>query len=222
MIFNVFPSLHIGNILRLCHSSLQVISHKKIFVFDELLAVPTIQALQEGDFSVSFNTLQLFTYGTVSQYFDNKASYLDLNAQQLLKLQQLSLVSLGESVKTLHYDDLMKELHVESIRALEAIIIEAIYADLIQGTMNQQQRELHLSCVAVRGVHADDISNIVASLKQWKATAETLSNQLAQNNNKMRSEREAAEERQQKIQEVYEATSSHGKSRVDDDREDGI
>lgn len=183
--------------------------------------MPTIQALQEGEFAVSFNTLQLFAYGTVSQYFENRVSYLELNPQQLLKLQQLSLVTLGATSKILHYADLMKALHVENMRVLEGIIIETIYADLIQGTMNQQRRELHVFSVSSRGVHADDINAIVASLKQWKATTEILSNQLVQNSSKMRVNREAAEERQQKIQDMHQAaaaassSSSHGAVDVD-------
>ena len=53
----------------MCVSIIQrVISHRKIFLFGELLQEPNIQALQGTENSKAFNTLELFAYGTYGTY----------------------------------------------------------------------------------------------------------------------------------------------------------
>lgn len=47
----------------------QVISHKKIFAFGELLEIDSIAQLKEStEFQNAYNTLELFAYGTYSDY----------------------------------------------------------------------------------------------------------------------------------------------------------
>ena len=50
----------------------KAIKHKNVFVFAELLEVPTIQALRSTpEFTKAFDTLELFAYGTYSDYKSN-------------------------------------------------------------------------------------------------------------------------------------------------------
>ena len=90
----------------------QVLSHSKIFYFGELLAVPSIQGvgvprsffspliylqLKETENASAVKTLELFAYGTYQDYVQDQGSFLELPPNQLNKLKQLSLVSLGSS-----------------------------------------------------------------------------------------------------------------------------
>lgn len=46
----------------------QVLSHRKIYVFGELLKLPSVQSLKDTEFRTSYNSLELFAYGTYRDY----------------------------------------------------------------------------------------------------------------------------------------------------------
>lgn len=53
--------------------------------------------LKETENASSVKTLELFAYGTYQDYLQEQGSFLELPDNQLNKLKQLSLVSLGSS-----------------------------------------------------------------------------------------------------------------------------
>ena len=156
----------------------------------------------------------------MTDYMADKAFYLELTAAQLSKLQQLSLVSLGAGqTKVLDYASLMKALYVDDMRSLENIVIDTIYADLIDAKMNQQQKQVHVRSVASRGVRVEDISQLVSHIQQWKHTATALSKQLARSNMTLRAEQEQAAAVQLQVQNAITDITDKSKADIGDDGE---
>jgi len=60
-------------------------------------------------------------------HLDNRGNYLELNDQQERKLKLLSLVTFATKDTVLAYSKLQDVLHMETVRDLEDLIIEAIY-----------------------------------------------------------------------------------------------
>jgi hypothetical protein len=86
------------------------------------------QLKDEPEFRSAFNTLELFAYGTFGDYTSKRGDYLELTAVQESKLKQLSVLSLAAHQRTVSYATLQAALAVDSMRALEDLIIETIYA----------------------------------------------------------------------------------------------
>lgn len=59
---------------------------------------------------------------------DNKESYLELSDVQTLKLRHLSLVTLAARDRVIPYSLMQKEFAIDNTRALEDLIIEAMYS----------------------------------------------------------------------------------------------
>merc|ERR1712100_423887 len=72
----------------------QALNAKRVFVFGELLAEPNVRALKSTDQANQLRLLEIFAYGTYSDY-KKEASSLPLTPPQKTKLRQLSLVSLA-------------------------------------------------------------------------------------------------------------------------------
>ena len=172
----------------------KVLSNPKIYVFSELLAVPSVAALKkspryssiqpddtsssslsqtesQGDNDnayKSYKTLELFAYGTYKQYLANPSDYITLNATMQNKLRQLTIVSLAETSKILPYSVLRAELAIDSVRQLEDLVIETIYSGIISAKMNQRESQLRIQSFMGRDVHKEDISGLVAQLRLFQ------------------------------------------------------
>ncbi|KAI9583068.1 COP9 signalosome complex subunit 7 [Glossina fuscipes] len=106
----------------------QVLEAPHIYVFGELLAMPQIKELENGEHAKYYNTLNLFAYGTYKQYRQKSEDYLDLTGAMQKKLQHLTIVSLAIRDKCIPYAVLLDELEITNVRHLEDVIIEATYA----------------------------------------------------------------------------------------------
>ena len=102
----------------------------QIFVFGEILTLPNIIELKNGNHAPLYELLNIFAYGRLSDY-DPKI-HPELDAASVRKLQCLTLVSLANENKSISYDLLFKELKFESVRDLEDLIIDSIYYGLIK------------------------------------------------------------------------------------------
>ncbi|KAL3133270.1 hypothetical protein ABBQ38_007151 [Trebouxia sp. C0009 RCD-2024] len=112
-----------------------------LFAFGELLALPSVQQLQDTDQAASFRTLRLFAYGTWATYQSAQDQYLPLSAAQQLKLRQLTLVTMAAASKNITYSELTSQLGISSIRELEDMIItECFYKGIVSGKLDQQKR----------------------------------------------------------------------------------
>ena len=65
------------------------------------------------------------------------------------------------------YDDLLVALDVKTIRELEDLIIDVIYAGLLGGKMHHHERILHIDWAAGRDLRPEDLVKAQAELQNW-------------------------------------------------------
>ena len=107
-----------------------------VFVFGEL-----IDALAAAQLAGTPHCalLDLFAYGTYRDYTADLSAFPALNAAQITKLKLLSIVSAAMERRILPYADLIAALDAPSVRALEDLVIDAVYQGLLEATLDQQR-----------------------------------------------------------------------------------
>ena len=157
----------------------KVLSSTSIFCgFDQIKAVLQ-PALSSGDGETLLRTLDLFSYGKYNDYSGaTSGQYLSLTDSQLLKLRQLTVMSvvqeacsLGEGV--ISYDILAQELGFmmePNLRQVEEIVISCIYAHMLQGCLCQKTKSLLISSnrgppCRSRDVPASQVPIMIATLQ---------------------------------------------------------
>lgn len=144
------------------------------YIFAELLATPQIQALSTCDdpaFASSLTLLQIFSYGTYADYRSATTGSLPtLNDEQITKLRQLSLVSLAQDPANLAYARLLPALGLETAAELENLVVSAIYAGLVYGTLDPYNQVVNLTSVApLRDMPPNSIPDLLTTLHTWAA-----------------------------------------------------
>lgn len=146
-----------------------------VLVFRELMEVPSIRQLESNSqYASSYRLLELFSYKTYEDYKQNKDVYPPLNSSQLNKLRHLSLATYAMSKRILPYALLQSALDLGSIRELEDVIIDAIYADVIRGKLDQQKQEFQVEWVMGRDLAPGAMESILEGLREWSQTTSTL------------------------------------------------
>ena len=146
-----------------------------------------------GPHSSLFNTLDLFSFGTLSDYnIHQKAGseyYLPLNEQALRKLSQLTVLSCIQEAclngnTSISYDSLTKPLGLtEDIRVVEDILIRCLYANVLKGKLCQKNRSFGwrgecLPVVSSRDVPPTQISNLLSALQGLEQRLEESQNDV--------------------------------------------
>uniref|UniRef100_A0A2P2LU54 COP9 signalosome complex subunit 7-like isoform X1 n=1 Tax=Rhizophora mucronata TaxID=61149 RepID=A0A2P2LU54_RHIMU len=157
-------------------------SHPYLFAFSEILAVPSVSELEGTDNSLYLNVLRLFVHGTWSDYkatksvFEGNADhFLQLVPDQILKLKQLTVLTLAETNKVLPYDELMQELDVTNVRELEDFLInECMYVGIVRGKLDQLRRCFEVQFAAGRDLRPGQLTNMIQTLSSWLATSDNL------------------------------------------------
>eukprot|EP00942_MAST-04A_sp_MAST-4A-sp1_P003407 g3407.t1 len=153
----------------------RAVSHKNTFVFGELLSLQNVQDLQSTEHTKYLSLLQLFAYGTYKDYISNSGTLPELNEMQIRKLKKLSIISLAaEGTDVLKYDMLLKELDIPDVRTLEDLIIEAIYSNIIEATLDQKEKHVQVHSAIGRDVAPGQLGKMIEKLNNWTTTAETL------------------------------------------------
>ncbi|KAM9317276.1 COP9 signalosome complex subunit 7b [Gastrophryne carolinensis] len=157
----------------------QVLEAPGVYVFGELLDLPTVQEVRNNWMKCSYKTLadsphsgylqllNLFAYGTYPDYVAMKDSLPELSTAQKNKLKHLTIVSLASRMKCIPYSVLLKDLDMKNLRELEDLIIEAVYTDIIQGKLDQRNHVLEVDFCIGRDIPKKDISSIVKTLQEW-------------------------------------------------------
>ncbi|KAF3594536.1 hypothetical protein DY000_02023831 [Brassica cretica] len=158
-------------------------SHPSLFAFSEILALPNVSqkviktnpnvALQlEGTSdSVYLDVLRLFAHGT----WGNASRIPQLSPDQILKLKQLTVLTLAESNKVLPYETLMVELDVTNVRELEDFLInDCMYAGIVRGKLDQLKRCFEVPFAAGRDLRPGQLGNMLHTLSDWLNTSENL------------------------------------------------
>ncbi len=147
---------------------LHAIGAPGVFVFGELLSSPNVRELENNeDMKNVLELLHIFAYGTFEDFIGRRAVLPSLSEPMLLKLRQLTLVTLAETDRRIPYSLLQTVLHVGNVRELEDLTIDAIYKGIIQGKLDQQNQCLEVEYCRGRDVRPERLDNLVSSLSQW-------------------------------------------------------
>ncbi|KAJ6695967.1 hypothetical protein OIU74_014970 [Salix koriyanagi] len=79
-------------------------SHPSFFAFSEILSLPNLLQLHGTEDSAYIDLLRLFACGTLRDYKGNSALLPKLLPDQILKLKQLTVLTLSETNKVLSYN----------------------------------------------------------------------------------------------------------------------
>ncbi|PNW71372.1 hypothetical protein CHLRE_16g651500v5 [Chlamydomonas reinhardtii] len=147
-----------------------------VFGFGELLDVQSVKELQGTDLASHNALLQLFAYGTWSDYQANASSLPPLSEAQALKLKQLTVASLAASEKVLPYSQLQSAVSISGVRELEDFLINhCFYAGVITaGKLDQKQACLQVHDVIGRDVRREDLPQITQRMACWIAAGDEL------------------------------------------------
>ena len=166
----------------------QCVEAPNVYIFAELLQMPNIQALNSTPHEEYVKLLKLFSFGTLSDYRADSTQFPDLTERMLSKLKLLTLVTLASESKRLKYSSVMELLEIDNMRALEDTVIEGIYAGVIKGKLDQEQRVIEIIFSIGRDINmdvmnaldplidkldkwCDNCQNILASLEEQATTA---------------------------------------------------
>ncbi|XP_078507663.1 COP9 signalosome complex subunit 7a [Lissotriton helveticus] len=145
----------------------QVLEAPGVYVFGELLDMQNVKELASGDHAATFRLLTVFAYGTYGDYMAESSTLPALNDAQKNKLRHLSVVTLAANLKCIPYSVLLEKLHLKNVRQLEDLIIEAIYADVVRGTLDQRNQRLEVDYSIGRDIRREDLSTIARTLQDW-------------------------------------------------------
>ncbi|KAI0137600.1 hypothetical protein F4776DRAFT_101453 [Hypoxylon sp. NC0597] len=150
----------------------QATSNPNTYVFAELLQAPQIQDLvQSPEYAPYLSLLEIFSYGTFAGYtqaLNNTPSLPKLNDAQALKLRQLSLLTLARDPHNLSYSALQQALSLPDARAVEDLVISAIYAGLISAQLDPRHQTIHVSGVSpLRDLEPNSIPPMLTALRSW-------------------------------------------------------
>ncbi|KAF5469972.1 hypothetical protein F2P56_010525 [Juglans regia] len=150
-------------------------SHPSLFAFSEILTVPSVLQVEGTTNSVYLDMLRLFAHGTWSDYKRISGHLPQLVPEQILKLKQLTVLTLAETNKVLPYDQLMKELDVTNVRELEDFLInECMYAGIVRGKLDQLRRCFEVQFAAGRDLRPGQLGSMIQTLSNWLATSDNL------------------------------------------------
>ncbi|KAI4526767.1 hypothetical protein K525DRAFT_258333 [Schizophyllum commune Loenen D] len=138
-----------------------------VFVFGELidaLAAAQLAGTPHGAL------LDLFAYGTYRDYTADPSAFPALNAAQITKLKLLSIVSAAMERRILPYADLIAALDAPSVRALEDLVIDAVYQGLLEATLDQQRGVVEVVYTVGRDVRPDALPDLLGGLQAWAST----------------------------------------------------
>jgi COP9 signalosome complex subunit 7 len=178
----------------------RVLEHPDIFGFDEFLRHESLVKSIEQDYPQLFATLILFAYGTLSDYESNRTRYISLSPLARRKLQLLTLASLAVHARILPYTLLLKQLQIESVRELEDLIIDGIYAQVIRGKLDQLNNRLSIEYAIARDVNTTAFDHMEDVLDKWCKNCSALLNVLKYEAMKANEQKKKALEDQDKYE----------------------
>ncbi|THY81268.1 hypothetical protein D6C95_09175 [Aureobasidium pullulans] len=161
----------------------QATSAANTYVFGELLQTPNIQKLRDdAQYSSYYTLLELFAWGTWAEYQSLASSLPQLSPNQEHKLRLLTLLTLAATTTNnapLTYSNLQSALSLSSPLALERLVTDAIYADLVTATLNPAKGLVAISSVtALRDITPGSVTSIMASLDAWTGRCDDVLKEL--------------------------------------------
>ncbi|KAF1988515.1 hypothetical protein K402DRAFT_411465 [Aulographum hederae CBS 113979] len=197
----------------------QATSAPNTYIFAELLQTPNIQALRDSpDHKQYLRLLEIFAWGTWADYTGSQG-LPPLTDPQASKLRHLSLLPLS-TASDHKYTTLQNSLALPTPRALENLIISAIYAGLITAHLDPAHQTVYISSVApLRDLAPGSLPDMTAALEAWAARCETAVKEVEKQMESIRSkadargqDEEAAKTRTERALEEYNIGSQQGKN----------
>jgi COP9 signalosome complex subunit 7 len=149
----------------------QVLESPTVYVFGELLDHVNIKDL-ETNTTVNqangyFNLLNIFAYGTYSDYLSAEAGLPSMTEAMRKKLRLLTIATVATKEKTIKYEELQTALGIQSIRELEDLIIEGANNSVLKGKLDQKSKHFEVDYAMGRDIRKSDIGQITETLQQW-------------------------------------------------------
>lgn len=146
-----------------------------LHVFGELLECPSMTSLSGPPGAL----LRLFAYGTYSDYCKGPGEFPTLSEAHVAKLRRLSVISLACGRNELAYGELRRALGVESVRDVERVVLDCVYAGLLSARMDQRAAKVEIISVSGRDVIAEEmVGDMLRVLRAWAAGAEKLGSDI--------------------------------------------
>lgn len=137
-----------------------------------------------------------------------------LSDAQALKLRFLSLLTIASekaSSSNLSYASLCSRLDLESPIDLEHLITQAIYNDLVTGTLNPASQTVIITSVApLRDPAPGSVQAMIAELNAWSGRCDTVLSNLEEKITKVKSDAEKRARREQKADKQIKAVTEEG------------
>ena len=159
----------------------KVLTDPTIYKFSEFLDVQSVQNL--GSDNKSHRSLELFAYGNYAEYKANGANYIKLNEKQLKKLKMLSVITMAGESETMGYDQISKDLDIKNKQDLEDILLELIYNRLINATLDEKNKRVHITWTFGRDIgtgstSGEGVDEMVRKLEDWVKTMQKVENNI--------------------------------------------
>lgn len=212
----------------------QATSSPHTYVFAELLQAPNIQALNKSEeYAAYLKLLETFAWGSFQDYqskslqtmnfqlsyngsrpFDFKphlthpdtSNLPPLTPPQHQKLLLLSLLPLARNNKPLSYATLQQSLSLPSIESLETLIITALYASLLEGSLDPAAQVVHISSVApLRDLRPGSVPALGGTFEAWSETCEGMLGDLGRQMDMVEAKARAKAVRDRRIKGMFEA-----------------
>lgn len=136
------------------------------------------QALRGTEFESHLRLLEIFSFGTCSDYKKEESTLPALSPKMLVKLRQLSIVTLSHQTKKVPYTALLEELSISNVRELEDLIIDTMYAGILEGKLDQAKGFLNVKQAMARDVRMDDVRHMVLKLRALQERMGSLNSAL--------------------------------------------
>ncbi|KAM6948208.1 COP9 signalosome complex subunit 7b-like [Aplochiton taeniatus] len=156
----------------------QLLEAPGVYVFGQFMELSCIKELAKGPDSGYSQLLNIFAYGVYLDYQAFKGPIPPLNEAQRNKLRHLTIVNLAANMQVIPYSVLLKDLELGSVRQLEDLLIEAVYADVIQGKLDQGMQHLEVDACISRDIPAEGTARITDLLTQWCSNCERVSTSI--------------------------------------------
>ncbi|KAH8925221.1 hypothetical protein BT69DRAFT_1318397 [Atractiella rhizophila] len=136
---------------------LEALKAEGIYVFSEVMNHPGVRELKDHEqFAGHYRLLEIFAYGTWGEYLEHQSSLPALTPAMSKKLKQLTIVTLMRISRTIPYPLLFTRLsdtpsasplltpNPQDVKDLESLVIDAIYAGVIHGRLDQRRSCLEI------------------------------------------------------------------------------
>ena len=224
-----------SNIATIRSIVMKLLSEPNIFCgYDQVKAIlqPGIDAGGSEGAKLS-QSLDLFSYGTFSDYQKDPSQYLDLTGAQLVKLRQLSALSVVQHACThvlpqrkdglamIPYKAFEEALLLnDNPREVEDILVSCLYAGVFRGKLCQESRSLHLSArhpIRPRDVPISQISEMMSQIQKIQSSLQTAKQGLDAKNHQVAGEAQAMSAFWSQVEERRKKNESNTVMRWDND-----